>query len=563
MSRPHLLGLAAGLVTSLIACAEEPTAGGELVHLIEGHTRHTIPDARKIDILFVIDNSVSMAEEQAALAANVEAFADVLGWDERPLDLRVAFTTTDNGNPLCPESATSPERGALVLSPCTSRLDDFVVDGPGESADVRELACSDLCTLDADALAVLPTPIGAGSADAKPRPWLERSGDRLNLPEGTSLAEAFGCFMPQGIAGCEFESPLESMHQALLRTMDQGDPAYGFLRPGASLLVVFVTDEADCSHVDAFSHIFTPEGGKVFWGDPEASQPNSALCWNAGVSCVGDPSHYDGCQAVNKDVAGNEQVADEAAVLHPLSRYVNLLEGIEATKHEVNPDARVWVSLIAGVGDQGEPFYADASETFPVFQKEFGIGPGCSASNPLEPERPVQAVPPVRLRALSEAFGPQSDFSSCESDYTPALWPIFPWWGPSLPRCFPECVADLDPETTTLEPGCIMVEESADGSLRESVRECMRDAAGYVTDPDTHDYRMPAADVHVCYAALIDDQAQTADLEDDMSPECVAAGFNLEFKIARRPGHPAEPGSSLVTSCLLSPTPSLSCPELD
>ena len=73
---------------------------------------------------------------------------------------------------------------------------------------------------------------------------------------------------------------------------------------------------------------------------------------------------------------------------------------------------------------------------------------------------------------------------------------------------------------------------------------------------------MPADGVNVCYALLTDESAATGSTADDMSDECVEGNFNLEFKIARRPGFPAEGGTSISATCSLADFPEVSCPGI-
>ena len=86
---------------------------------------------------------------------------------------RIGVTTTDNGNPLC--SASTPEGGKLVMSSCMSRLGDFV---SGDTIDVQDLACTDICTLSEAELTIQPT-----ATDLDPnlvaRPWLEKLEGRI------------------------------------------------------------------------------------------------------------------------------------------------------------------------------------------------------------------------------------------------------------------------------------------------------------------------------------------------------------------------------------------------
>jgi len=514
---------------------------------------------KDVDILFVIDNSGSMGEEQAILAANVGSFIDVLEADQVEANYRIGITTTDNGNPWCPPGQTTPEGGQLVSSPCTERLGDFVFNN-GE-VDVRDLACNDICTLDPAELEILPT---TTDVDPNPvaRPWLERIEGHKNIPDGTSTAAAFACFGPMGINGCGFESPLESMYLALVRAQNIDEASYGFLRQNAILAVVIVTDEADCSYNKDFATIFEADGNKVFWSDPADSFPSSAVCWNAGVECSGDPSSYASCDPVNKDEDGNPGVGDAAAVLHPMSRYIGLLDGLEAEKQEISADNQVVVSLIAGVGVDGVPHYADVDLSDSEFQHSFGIGPGCTAPNPLDPNSPVEAVPPVRLRVLTEAFTPDNMFSICEADYSAALEAVAAQIRDQInPACYSQCAADSDPATEILEPSCV-VKEDQPGQDPTEVPECLRDGQGYVIDPDTQDYAMPDDQTRVCYAALVDSQGLSADPRDDMSPECTDANFNLEFKVVRRPGFPAPGGTSMSAVCEVDEFPDLTCPGI-
>jgi hypothetical protein len=551
----------AGILSLLSSCVGHSLVPVELgKNAIDHQPPCSFTIERDVDILFVIDNSGSMGAAQANLANNFGAFIETLEDDELALDYRIGITTTDNGNPWCP--GTTPEGGNLVMSSCKDRIDEFsFVDS---RADASDIACNDICKLDARALEILPTRIEQ-QHEAAPRPWLERIDGQQNLPATTDMAEAFKCFGPQGINGCGFESPLESMYLALLRADADSEASYGFLRSSATLAVIFVTDEADCSYNKAFSQVFEPDGDKVFWSDPTVSSPTSALCWNAGVSCSGDPSSYDSCDSINKDVLGNEGVGDEHAVLHPMSRYLGQLDRLEAEKWQYQPDHQIIVGLIGGVGSDGVPIYRDASDTNPAFQASFGIGPGCQAVNPNDPDDVIQAVPPVRLRELVDAFTPGNMFSICEPDYTDALTTIAKSLAPPLtPSCYTRCVADTDASTLVLDPECSILERHPGSSEADAdtIRECLRGTEGYAIDSETGDYVMPSDDANVCYAMLTDHEDATATSSDDMSGICEDLHYNLELVIERRPGFPAPNGTSVSALCSLSEFPAVDCPGI-
>jgi hypothetical protein len=548
----------AGILSLLSSCVEHSLKPVELDKDTYNHaTSCPAPVNRDVDILFVIDNSGSMGAAQAILANNFDAFIESLEANE--LNYRIGITTTDNGNPWCP--GTTLEAGNLVLSSCKDRIDDFSF--ADRRADASDIACNDVCKLDARALEILPTKIEQ-QHDAAPRPWLERIDGQQNLPATTDMGEALECFGPQGINGCGFESPLESMYLALARSQADSEPSYGFLRSYASLAVIFVTDEADCSYNKAFSEVFEPDGDKVFWSDPTLSYPTSALCWNAGVSCSGDPSGYDSCDPVNKDVLGNEGVADKDAVLHPMSRYLGQLHQLEAEKRDYNPLASIFVGLIGGVDSDGVPIYRDVTDQDPGFQVSFGIGPGCEAANPYDPnDDAIQAVPPVRLRELVDTFTPGKMFSICEPDYTDALAGVAKTFAPQVqPACYTRCVGDTDPSTPTLDPACTVTQTLPGSSDADTIAECMRATEGYAIDSETGDYVMPSDNDNACYATLTDREDVTATTSDDMSPVCVDAHFNLEFVIARRPGFPAAGGTSISATCSLAEFPDVECPGI-
>jgi hypothetical protein len=361
-----------------------------------------------LDVLLIIDNSGSMGEEQALLAtAMIEPLLNPL--DLSGLDWRLAVTTTDVGNPWCPPGMTTPEAGAFQFRACNDHPEDFLFNNG--QIDVQDVACNSICPYAPGKLHTLPTTTDE-DPDPKPRPWMENIGGQSNLPEDINPALAALCIVPQGINGCGFEQPLEAMNRALLRAQTPGNPESGFLRLHAGLLVVVVTDEADCSYNPAQETIFDEEGAKTFWEDPQLSYPTSAVCWNAGTNCIGDPAGYDDCVSANYDENG-DPATPEQAVLKPVGGYIQTLLDIEQQKRALDPGADVAVLVISGVGLDGQLHYADVGDTNPNFQESFGIGPGCEAPPPMGSSEWVTAVPPVRLREVGAALSSESLASIC------------------------------------------------------------------------------------------------------------------------------------------------------
>ncbi len=512
-----------------------------------------------VDILFVIDNSGSMANPQMQLSANFAAFLNVLEAPEAGLNYRIGITTTDaGGNPQCPAAVYRPAGGKLVLSSCLDRIDDG--DFVFRNIDFS-YACTEFCNKSGG---VIGSQISVASTttdkDGTPRPrhWIEYADGQSNIQGVSSNTEAFQCFGPQGVSGCGFEAHLESMYKALeLSNQQISVTNYDFVRAEANLAVVFVSDETDCSWKDSKKEIFTP-ANKVFWADPDGFQPSSALCINAGVQCFGGPGTYTDCQAANYDLAGQVGATDEDAVLEPLSKYVGFVQNLVEQKQAIN-GASVLVSLLAGVPVGYESFateipYADAEDE--LIQEDFGIGPGCIVPNPDDPTDPDIAIPPVREREFAEAFvdDPSTErnlYSICEASYTTALQTIATKIRDrTRPPCVPLCVRDINPETPTVVPACTVRQQNLGMGTKSDLPECI-DQGGTWTLP------MGAPS---CWAPLVDKSSQTPGTYDDMSSQCANTGFNLEVRLIH--GAPPPAGTTYSATCEVSANAAVDCPDL-
>ena len=528
------IALALLAAPTLVGCNAHPIEPICYQHYAESTTEVSLESQRKVDILFVIDNSGSMGEEQAALAANFQAFVGALEAEDVDADYRIGITTTDDGNPWC--QGTGPESGKLQLRSCRDHIGDFVFS-PGSSSEIdrRAVACEERCPEDLAGLTTLATATDL-DPEARARPWLQRGNGLSNVPEGVSTAEALACWGPQGINGCGYESPLESMRKAVTLSGQGGADSYGFLRDDALLQVVFITDEADCSAGPGSAAAFDPNGSRALWPDPDAPLPPSALCWNAGVSCTTGDDGRTRCEPAELNAEG-QPAADGEEVLHPLSRYIEVLDAIDQHKRNVigQDSPQVLVSVIAGVPTEyaGQDLdYGPGSD--PAFEADFGVGAGCSSGN-------GQAVPPVRLRAMADAFADEPGtnlFSICDEDYSPALEAIADILIERLrPSCIDACVAGVaDLEQGKLD-ACTIVQD--DGSASREVVPCEQASDGSYQRPDGED---------LCVHAV------TAE---DMHEDCQADGRNVELRFVRAPGV----GYGNVTAtCEISATPQLDCP---
>jgi len=422
----------------------------------------------QIDLLFVIDNSGTMGEEQLNLAKNfpmlieqLQSLEDGRG-NQVGADVNIMVTTTDLDNPQCHGPWTKPDyvpaKGSPIYTPCVDRLGRFT--GYGDEPMVIEEACLDVCD---------------PATPASPTDQFIHFDPTGSNVLGGSPADALACIGPQGIDGCGYEAPLESMSQALNPAACWNDPENctdpdwawidrPFLRDGAVLAIAIITDEADCSVKD-FSIMDEP----VFMAlEPltDAPMPSSAICWNAGVVCEGlDPvtGTYTGCVSANKGPAGEIGVGDADAVLHPLQRYKGLLAEFQATGREVimlgvlgvpevteHADAPPHQPTAGGLAaleyrNWRDPDVPAGGDILPEEwndgvraedkQFEFGVGPGCTGYDPVSGTYTGQAIPPVRIRDVCESLNRPDDpetaddetrirccvESICDADFSPAI----------------------------------------------------------------------------------------------------------------------------------------------
>lgn len=212
-SRLSLAAAAAALVTTAASCTDEPDAP-EGPGVLSTVAKYEVPltTNREIDLLFVIDNSPRMASQRAKMLANYRSFMAALeAYPGGMPDLHIGVVTTDLG----------------------TRAPGEI--GPGRSVGTGAGSCS--ADGDRGELRRAPAVEGNFISDI-----VQNDGTRARNYAG-SLADAFTQLADVGSAGCAYARPLEAARRALSRP-----PANeGFLRPSASLGIVLLTDDEDCS----------------------------------------------------------------------------------------------------------------------------------------------------------------------------------------------------------------------------------------------------------------------------------------------------------------------------
>ena len=327
---------------------------------------------------------------------------------------------------------------------------------------------------------------------------------------------------PQGIDGCGVEAPLRAMQRALTRAGASTEDEFGFLRDDAILLVVFVTDEADCSAPGAFPRDLIEDG-------------SSAGCWDAGVRCTAQPDGTLDCVSANLDLAGNEVSADQA-LLRPVEEYVAFLETLQDEKRKASgiEDLEVMVSVVAGV-PTGFPDVPIVYDRQTPYADEYGIDAGCESVF-------GDAVPPVRLLELAEAFAPEDGTnvsSVCAASYRPALEAVARQLIARFePACAAPCLAGGRGED------CVFTQEIP-GRGKENVPQCELASDGSPQLP---------GGVDTCVFVAVDDERADA---------CKQAGAGAEFRPLYRAGVPRVPGTAISATCSVSDNEAAACPWIE
>jgi hypothetical protein len=401
------------LLTAALTSAASGCMDRELVPLapclVSGVTdRVEVQNVDRVDLLFVVDDSESMREEQAALRAQFPKLIRVLTSGDR-----------DDGGDT--HDFTPPKD--LHLGVVSTDL------GLGGFDDALHSGCSDLG--DDGRLLHAPSPELSACAPSYP-PFLSfHSG----VDDPATTAHDFACIASLGTDGCGFEQQLESMLKALWPSDDprvtfvpdhagfgasgQGDAVMGG-RPGANagflrsdavrgpslLAVVIVTDEEDCSSRD-LTHLL-PDGLL----DPADADQSTVLAQGRNVRCqLNQQNLYETVRYVNALRAlrpGRDDLVVFAAIagVPPDS----VAEVPDDFAHDEVARARFYAGILdhpamqPTVDTRGTDTPADDT-----------IRPSCETSF-------GRAFPPRRIVQVAEGFGASGMVQSiCQDDFGPAM----------------------------------------------------------------------------------------------------------------------------------------------
>ncbi len=348
MTRALLLLLA----LAPLACLDRPL--DELHPRTVEQTERTFPLSldKDVDLLFVIDNSGSMENLQAHLAKQFPKLVEALRMKQlggRIPNVRIGVTSTDLGS------------GAFAVDSC---------ERPGGDGGRLLRTAHGSCTPPSD-------------------PWIEYRDGATNVAAGAGdpierVKEAFSCIAKLGDKGCMFEQPLEAARRAL-------DPKLkvnpGFLRAEALLVVVFITNEDDCSTKN--EALFDPASTAAL------GPLHSFRCFDQGVTC-----NVNGRSAIGPRKECRPRTA--SPFLHDVEEYASFFSALK-------PKGRIMLAAIAG-----PPSPVEVVREGDLARLQPSCGTHLGSAD--------YGDPAVRMKSLVDRFGVDGQFTAiCESDFGPAL----------------------------------------------------------------------------------------------------------------------------------------------
>ncbi|HSI04246.1 MAG: vWA domain-containing protein [Myxococcota bacterium] len=213
------------LAIALAGCQEYPFSYRPKQRVAVTSVREVVVRNSDTDILFVIDSSASMQDEQDNLRRNARAFIETLSLSENAY--RIGIITTD----ALDFESPGQDGGRLRMRRATQTQLNTAGCGIGpDTSGLRYLQRPALDSPQVDAL-------------------------RCRLVE--DMAATVGSI---GTDGSGLEAGLLGVRKAVDPASDAATANSGFIRPAADLAVVFLTDEEDCSYES-----YPPESNDLQW----------------------------------------------------------------------------------------------------------------------------------------------------------------------------------------------------------------------------------------------------------------------------------------------------------
>lgn len=252
-------------------------------------------NCEKIDFVFVIDNSSSMADEQANLVEAVPGFVEAM---------KTALPTVKSFRVGVVDTDAYPALGTV----------ENPLDGcPAETADCA--AC------DYTLGAFLDKPLSATDPEST---CAFSTGDPFMEGASPTFADEFECAAIVGTGG----NPVEQQVAALLASIDPaaneaGACNEGFLRDDALLVFLMITDEED-DHTSPPAPQGGSSGEPADWYAQVVAAKGGRASNAVGLGLIGGSPRFDDCVALSADGKGAEQ---SSRLKNFLGRFESHFEG--------------------------------------------------------------------------------------------------------------------------------------------------------------------------------------------------------------------------------------------
>jgi hypothetical protein len=417
-----------------------------------------------VDILFMVDNSNSMAANQASLARNFRTLIDQLvsppdaNMDMVPdyppvKSLHVGVISSDLGTP-----------GSTVPSCANSDIGDDGLLNPVRNG--QAIRSHQPWTTDRDH--VRPARCAANDPNQYPSFLTFEAAST----DPAMFRDDFICNAYLSTGGCGLESQLESTYRALVvhnPRLQAGnmDPNAGFVRPDAVLAIVIVSDEEDGSTRDcryAESGVACTDGIGVY-DSTSAAWASTDLNLRFYMYTPGSPQD----PTWNLDRYMNPRAPNRGFTSLKPNRPENVIfAAIAGVPIELPQTANGQTDYAAllGTNPDGSDGYTGMSAEGPVSMRQRNMDPSCSTRvtpacrrqgttyNPAMPacDTMVQyfALPSRRIvevaRRFQATYSNGSISSICQTDYTSALTQIVQRIQQRLSgRCLPRVLATNRP----------------------------------------------------------------------------------------------------------------------
>lgn len=183
---------------------------------------------QKVDFLFVIDNSVSMKDQQAALISSFPGFMETIKKTlSAKSDYHIMVVDTDAYG-RCTQETCADQKSSCRSS--EKGFDEYICDHIDEFSS---------CDMSWGAGVIHPA-----GAEASNTLCTIHGGNRYIIGEDPDMTTAFACIARVGLSGNPEERPMDAMVAAISDKLNGKKGCNeGFIRDDAILVVTFITDD--------------------------------------------------------------------------------------------------------------------------------------------------------------------------------------------------------------------------------------------------------------------------------------------------------------------------------